>query len=149
MRIKILFLGLCCLTSPVRAQEDQTLDKNPPSKVVEVKRDEIPKVTKAKPMSFWMKHKLDFSKTILEALTMGDFEKLAITAEQMRLLGKIEGFVRRKNPTYRIQLQTFDLSMQELVRHAKRENPDGATIAFNQMAASCVACHTLLRTGID
>lgn len=105
-------------------------------------------ITAAKPISFWMKTKLNASKSILEALTQGDFEKLEIEAEQMRLVGKLEGFVRSKNPDYKTQLHTFELANQELVRQSKRRNIEGATLAFNQLTTSCVACHVMLREGI-
>ena len=100
-------------------------------------------------MSFWMNTKLNASKSILEALAKGDFEKLKSQAEQMRLIGKLEGFVRRKNPDYKAQLQTFELSNLELVRQAKRHNVEGATLAFNQLTTSCVACHVMLRDGVE
>lgn len=138
MCVLTLIIAAVCV-SPVPAQEAApTQDKL-----------RVPKETQEQPLNFWMAHKLGYSKTILESLTMGDFEKLATTAEQLRILGKIEGFVRRKNPTYQIQLRNFDLATRELVRHAKQENPDGATLAFNQLTASCVSCHTLLRKGLD
>ncbi len=121
--------------------------KSPP--IGSSQHNEVPKVTSEKPMSFWMARKLDYSKTVLESLTMGDFDKLAETAEQMRLLGRIEGFVRRNNEDYRIQLRTFDAASQELIRQAKRKNAEGAALAFNQLTTSCVACHVLLREGID
>jgi cytochrome c556 len=109
----------------------------------------VPHVSDAQPMSFWMQKKLDYSKAILESLTKGDFEQLAENAEQMRLLGKIEGFVRRKNDDYRMQMQTFDFANQELVRQAKRRNVEGAILAFNQLTTSCVACHVMLREGVE
>ena len=147
MRILITAISLLLMTHPVLAQ-DQPRER-PEVALAEIQPDEVPKVTPEKPMSFWMKHKLDYSKTMLESLTMGDFDELAETAEQMRVLGKIEGFVRRKNPAYRTQLKAFDLAAMELVRYAKQENADGATLAFNQMTTSCVACHSLLRKGVE
>jgi hypothetical protein len=108
-----------------------------------------PKVSKDQPISFWMAKKLDYSKSILESLTKGDFEKLEQDAAQMRTLGKMEALVRRNNPNYRSQLQAFDLANNELVRQAKRKNAEGATMAFNQMTTSCVACHVLLRENKD
>jgi hypothetical protein len=109
------------------------------------KGDEIPKVTKERPMDFWMKHKLEYSKTILESLTLGDYQKLASTARRMQVLGKIEGFVRRGNPAYRAQAKVFELANGELIRHAENKDAHGATIAFNQLATSCVVCHQILR----
>lgn len=109
----------------------------------------IPQVTAEWPMSFWMEKKLDYSKSILESLTKGDFDKLAEDSEQMRILGRIEGFVRRGNENYRIQLRTFDMANQELARQANRGNAEGAALAFNQLTTSCVACHVLLREGVE
>lgn len=99
-------------------------------------------------MSFWMAKKLEFLKVILESLTKGDFETMAKNAERMQRLGKLEGFVRR-NKDYQTQLHSFELANQELVRHSLRRSVEGATLAFNQLTTSCVACHTLLREGID
>jgi hypothetical protein len=100
-------------------------------------------------MSFWMSKKLDYSKSLLEQLTKGDFESLERDAIRMKALGKMEGLVRRKNPDYVTQLQTFDMAMAELVRHARKNNAEGSVLAFNQMTTSCVACHVLLRQGVE
>jgi hypothetical protein len=47
------------------------------------------------------------------------------------------------------QLRTFDLATRELVRQAKRNNAERSVSAFNQMTTSCVACHLLLREGVE
>ena len=111
--------------------------------------NQIPEVSQEEPMSFWMDKKLEFSKSLLEHLTKADFENLEKDANQMRRLGRIEGFVRRRNDDYRVQLRTFDMATTELVRHARRRNIEGANLAFNQLTSSCVACHVLLREGVD
>ncbi len=117
--------------------------------VQEIQDADVPKVTPEKPMDFWMKHKLDHSKTLLESLTMGEFEKLANTAGQMRLLGRIEELVRSRNAEYQTQVKKFDRSLLALIRHANEQDTAGATQAFNQMTTSCVGCHTLLRKGVE
>ncbi|MCY2976940.1 MAG: hypothetical protein NTW52_19965 [Planctomycetota bacterium] len=109
----------------------------------------IPQVSVQKPISYWMEAKLGYSKAILEDLTKGDFEKLADEAQQMRLIGKMEGFVRRKNESYRNQLSAFDIANQELIRQAKLGSAEGAALAFNQLTTSCVSCHVLLRAGVE
>ena len=174
MRTWTLILGIVLVNSFALAQEskperkitlqtaeEQTTDVTPETPKQSQRRritlqaaesseiKEVPQVTNEKPMNFWMAHKLDFSKSILESLTMADFEQLAEDAKQMQMLGKIEGFVRRKNPDYRTQLKNFDTALQELIRHAEGEDTTGAAVAFNQMTTSCVACHELLRKGID
>lgn len=155
MRTFILASGIGMLTVVAYSQQPaapQTLQvlAPPTAQVVAPQQtvDETPKVTGEKPMSFWMARKLDFSKSILESLTKGDFEKLAKDAERMQRLGKLEGLVRR-NKDYQTQLHSFELANQELVRHSQRRNIEGATLAFNQLTTSCVACHSMLREGIE
>jgi len=141
MRYTIIFITLLCLPFATAAQE-RNQDKKP---IAEIKEADIPKVTDEKPMDFWMKHKLDHSKTLLESLTMGDFDNLAATAGQMRLLGRIEELARRRSRKYEAQVKSFDRSLLELIKYADAEDTDGATKAFNKMTTSCVNCHKLLR----
>jgi hypothetical protein len=98
------------------------------------------------PMSFWMKKKLEHSQSALRAVAMEDFESLRASASAMRRLSDIEGFARRTNAReYRAQLQIFEFANDELIRHAKDENIDGAALAFTQLTLSCVNCHKHLR----
>lgn len=112
-------------------------------------QEDVPEVSQEQPMSFWMDKKLEYSKSLLEHLTKADFEKLEKEAYQMRRLGRIEGFVRRRSDDYRVQLRTFEMATTELMRHARRRNIEGANLAFNQLTSSCVACHVLLREGVE
>ena len=148
MRVFAMMIAVACLTLPVA---DQLLSQESTKAATggDKEADKVPKVTAEQPISFWMEKKLDYSKSILESLTKGEFKQLALDAEQMRLLGKIEGFVRRKNENYRTQLRTFDSANLELVRQANRGNAEGAALAFNQLTTSCVACHVLLREGVE
>jgi cytochrome c556 len=95
--------------------------------------------------SAWMKQKLANSERILEGLTRGDLDLVNKHASAMRLLNKIEYFVRREPPAYRTQLHQFQFSVEELVRTSQDGNLDGATLAFTQMTISCVNCHKQLR----
>jgi cytochrome c556 len=149
MRTLVGILSLGCVVVLVATRVRSQEEKPRPQAVAQANKEGVPKVTEEQPMSFWMEKKLDFSKSILEALTTGDHDRMAADAEQMRMLGRIEGFVRRKNADYRMQMRTFELANQELVRQAKRKNTEGALLAFNQLTASCVACHALLREGVE
>lgn len=149
MRIFIFASGIFLTSMVAYCQQPNPA---PRAQIVSPKQqavEEIPKVTAEKTMSFWMAKKLEYSKSMLESLTKGDFEKLAKDAEQMKRLGKIEGLVRSTNNDYKTQLHTFELANQEVVRQSKRRNAEGSTLAFNQLTTSCVACHTLLREGIE
>lgn len=139
-----LVVGLGLVMAQSSWGQDNRQQESPPHDP-----SKVPQVTAEKPMSFWMAKKLDYSKSLLESLTKADYDKLAADAEQLRLFGKMEGLIRRKNESYRLQLRSFDLAMVELIRQSKRHNPEGAALAFNQMTTSCVACHVLLREGVD
>ena len=100
---------------------------------------------KEKPVSFWMEKKLEYSQDILRGLVVGDLKSVGENAEQMRLLSKVEGWIRRGKPGYRAQMQVFELANTELLRTARTDNLDGATLAFQQLTVSCVSCHKILR----
>jgi cytochrome c556 len=98
-----------------------------------------------KPVSFWMEKKLQYTQDILRGLVTGDLDDVAEKAEQMRLLAKVEGWIRSRKPGYRAQMQAFEFANAEILRHAQADNVDGATIAFQQLTISCVSCHKMLR----
>jgi hypothetical protein len=145
----VFILGVGILLSIATTQLISQEKSQSTPKASQKENKDAPKITVETPISFWMTAKLNYSKSILEALAKGDFETLERSAEQMRLIGKLEGFVRRKNPDYKTQLHAFDLANLELVRQAKRHNIEGAALAFNQITSSCVACHAMLREGLE
>ncbi|WP_286178369.1 hypothetical protein [Stieleria mannarensis] len=102
--------------------------------------------TDAKTMSVWMEKKLKHSQAILRGLAMGDFEDVKYNAGRLKLLNRVEGFVRRRNPDYRLHLNTFSRVSAEIERQAEKQNIEGATLAFNQLTVSCVECHKSLRS---
>lgn len=105
--------------------------------------------SKARPVNFWMDQKMRLSSKALESLAMGDFDQMAASAEFMLGLNKIESFWRRGEQAkeYRAQLDQFALANRRLIRAARKENIEAATLAFNQLTVSCVSCHQHLRDG--
>ena len=93
-----------------------------------------------------MRAKLEFSKSILDGLAVGDFQKVEEGAIAMRGLNEIEDFVRGRSPAYAAQLNVFRVATDGLVESAQQKNLDGATLAFTQMTTSCVNCHRVLRS---
>ena len=102
-----------------------------------------------KTVSFWMEKKLDYTKQILGGLATGDYASIRENAHQMRLLGKVEGFVRRRNDEYRTQLRIFDRVSYEIGRQAEEENLEGVALAFNMLTVNCINCHKLIRADED
>ncbi|WDQ14844.1 hypothetical protein [Rhodopirellula sp. P2] len=107
--------------------------------------DTIPKETGERSLDFWMQKKLDYSTGILRGLSMGDFDQIEANANHMRLLNKVEGFARSRNPDYRNHVRTFERVTNEVIHQAKKKNIDGVTLAYHQLTTSCVRCHQSLR----
>ena len=95
--------------------------------------------------SVWMKKKLAYSQNILSGLATADFDKIVTNAEAMQGLSRVEGFIRGRTPGYRTQLQIFEEANREIIANAKKDNVDGAALAFTQLTISCVSCHKQLR----
>jgi hypothetical protein len=105
--------------------------------------------SKEQPASFWMKKKLEYSQNILGGIANADFDKIVQNAEAMRSVSKVEGFVRRQTPGYRTQLHIFEESADEIIRQGKKDNVEGAALAFTQLTISCVNCHKHLRAELN
>ncbi len=141
MRIFLLAAGLLFCYGPaidLVAQEKEP----PPSEAKAVGKGET---HQGKPVSFWMKKKLEYSKNVLEGIAAGDFDQVAQNAQTMRGLNAVESFVRGRNPGYRAQLQLFEESLDEIIRQSNKENLEGITLGFHQLTTSCVHCHKQLR----
>ena len=77
--------------------------------------DDKDPANKSQPESFWMKKKLEYSQNILAGIATADFDKIVTSAEAMRNLSKIEGFIRSRTPGYRTQLQIFEEATVEIL----------------------------------
>jgi len=113
---------------------------------VQMTKADDPPAANQQPTSFWMKKKLEYSQNTLAAIATADFDKIIENAQAMRSLSKVEGFIRGQNPGYRTQLHIFDEANAEIIQQAKKENVEGAALAFTQLTISCVNCHKTLRT---
>jgi hypothetical protein len=96
-------------------------------------------------VSGWMKLKLEHSQNILAGIAKADYDLIVKNAEGMQTLTTIEAFVRSKIPGYSAQVEQFKEATEELIKQAKKDNVEGATLAFTQLTLSCVNCHKRLR----
>jgi hypothetical protein len=95
--------------------------------------------------SVWMKQKLIASQNILEGLTRADYDMIEKNAAGMQIVAYLENWVRADTPGYKGQLQAFEYANGAIVRAAHDKNLDGVTLAYTQLAISCVQCHKLVR----
>lgn len=137
----MLLVSSCCLAMAMGqgalVAEEQTKS--------EIERKDRAKPADKKQVTFWMEKKLEYTQEILRGLALGDLPRVVDKAEQMRRLAMIEGWVRNRKPGYRAQFQSFELANAEILRNAKANKLDGATVGFQQLTSSCVSCHKLLR----
>ena len=98
-----------------------------------------------KEINVWMRGKTNLSQQVLQGLTEGDFEKIQRGAVLMNVLSYFEGRAHSEDDGYKRQLTQFNSANRELMRMAKAKNIEGATLAYNQLTASCVYCHKTLR----
>ncbi len=63
----------------------------------------------------------------------------------MNTFATLERLARGRNDSYQLQLKMFRFANKELIRQARDENLDGATMAFMQLTSSCVNCHRVVR----
>lgn len=132
-------LTLCCLAAALTMGALMTwgAERDPkPRKPTPEQRREA---------SIWMTRKLEYSKSILDGLTRGDFDLVRKNAEAMQVVGYLEMWDRADLPEYRRQIRYFDTATKELIRQAGAKNINGATLAYTQLTLSCVQCHTVVR----
>jgi len=107
--------------------------------------DKQPDKEAKKQASLWMKSKTKLSQEILVGLTEGDFEKIEKNAKSLDFVHFFEVIFRVKSDEYRQQTTLFSSANKELIRQAGAKNIYGATLAYNQLTASCVQCHVVVR----
>jgi hypothetical protein len=136
MRIAILcaaMLSLLAILSQVVGQEKPTAENTSTA------------ADKSEKFDFWMKVKLTESQKLFAALAQADFTSIAESAQKLKTVSALEGFVRRNTPGYRTQLKSFEFSVDEILQHAAKENIEGVTLGFQQLTLSCVNCHKQIR----
>ena len=141
--LAVFLFALLPSTGLLSAPPEQTEPKAQESE--EATEEATEEDTEEQPMSVWMEKKLIHSQALLRGLAMGDLESVDYNAGRLKMLNRVEGFVRRANPDYRAHLNIFSRVSAEIQRQAKKGNIEGATLAFNQLTVSCVQCHKTLR----
>jgi cytochrome c556 len=106
--------------------------------------DKQPDKDAKKKASLWMKSKTKLSQEILVGLTEGDFEKVEKNAKSLDFVHFFE-VLFPKSDEYRQQTALFSSANKELIRQATAKDIYGATLAYNQLTASCVQCHVVVR----
>jgi hypothetical protein len=96
----------------------------------------------------FMRQKLEYSKLVLEGLTLEDFDAItrgAHALKRLSLASEWEVPTIPNLPDYMAHTNEFQRLTDELSEKAKTKNIDGATIAYLGLTVNCVKCHKYVR----
>jgi hypothetical protein len=96
----------------------------------------------------FMRQKLEFSKKVLEGLTVEDYDTIAKNARALRLLSQAAEWEVPTIPSatdYISYTNEFQRYTDELALRARQKNLDGATLAYLKLTMNCVHCHKYVR----
>ncbi len=96
----------------------------------------------------FMRMKLEFSKKVLEGLTLENYEMISKNAKALKTLSEAAEWEVPTIPDaseYIVFTTEFQRLANEMDRKAKEKNIDGATLAYLRLTMNCVSCHKYVR----
>jgi hypothetical protein len=96
----------------------------------------------------FMRQKLEFSKNVLEGLSLEQFPAIEKNARALKKLSEAAEWEvpTIPNATDYVALTTeFQRYADDLAKSAKQGNIDGATLAYLKLTMNCVQCHKYVR----
>ena len=96
----------------------------------------------------FMRMKLEFSKQVLEGITLENFDTISKNAKTLRRLSEAAEWEVPTIPNageYIVFTTEFQRLTDELAKKAKEKNMDGATLAYLRLTMNCVNCHKYVR----
>jgi len=95
-----------------------------------------------------MRQKLDFSKDVLEGLSLEQYATIERSAKALKKLSEAAEWEVPTIPNandYVVLTTEFQRSCDDLVKQAKARNIDGATLSYLKLTMTCVQCHKFVR----
>jgi hypothetical protein len=96
----------------------------------------------------FMRQKLEFSKMVLEGLTLENYDKISTGAHALKRLSMAAEWevpTIPNFPDYVAYTNEFQRLTDEMSEKAKAKNIDGATLAYLRLTMNCVNCHKYVR----
>jgi hypothetical protein len=96
----------------------------------------------------FMRQKLEFSKLVLEGLTLENYEMIGKNARALRQLSSAAQWEVPTIPNaneYVTFTGEFQRLCEELSQKSRDRNIDGATLAYMRLTMNCVNCHKYVR----
>jgi len=98
--------------------------------------------------SEFMRRKLEFSKNVLEGLSLEQYPMIEKNAKALKVLSQAAEWEVPMIPNatdYVALTSEFQRYTDDLVKAAKQGNIDGATLAYVKLTMNCVQCHKYVR----
>jgi hypothetical protein len=95
-----------------------------------------------------MRQKLEFSKNVLEGLSLEQYSLIEKNAKALKKLSEAAEWEVPMIPNatdYVAMTSEFQRYADELAKNAKQQNIDGATLAYLKLTLNCVQCHKFVR----
>ena len=95
-----------------------------------------------------MRQKLEFSKNVLEGLSLEQFDLIEKNAKALKKLSEASEWEVPTIPNatdYVTLTSEFQRHADDLAKSAKQRNIDGATLAYLKLTMNCVQCHKYVR----
>ncbi len=112
----------------------------------QAKAADAPKQVPEKGVVKFMRAKLASSQKILEGLVTEDYKLIAKGAENLKVMSRAAEWQVFRDPTYQRHSDTFRRAANDMIKQAKAENVDGATLTYVRVTMSCVNCHNYVRS---
>jgi hypothetical protein len=96
----------------------------------------------------FMRQKLDFSKDVLEGLSLEQYPAIERSAKALKKLSEASEWEVPTIPNagdYVVLTTEFQRNCDDLLKQAKARNIDGATLAYLKVTMTCVQCHKFVR----
>ena len=98
--------------------------------------------------SEFMRRKLEFSKNVLEGLSLEQYPMIEKNAKALKVLSQAAEWEVPMIPNatdYVALTSEFQRYTDDLVKAAKQGNIEGATLAYVKLTMNCVQCHKYVR----
>ncbi len=92
-----------------------------------------------------MRDKLTYAKDALDGLSLEDFDKVAKSAEMLRMVSKAASWYVLDSDEYLRYSKNFQEQATDLGRHARAKDLDAASLDYVRISLTCVECHKYVR----
>ena len=96
-------------------------------------------------VAVFMRAKLASSQSVLEGLVTEKFDLVVSGGQRMIVMSRAAEWNAGEGDVYRRDTARFVDAAEELIKHAKAKNIEGATLSYLQLTMSCVDCHKHVR----